>query len=68
MWLADSGSMAAEAVLADVEKADVAVNVWLSDSLTGTAGAQKTISVLADNVSNVAGFNMVLNFDKIWHR
>ncbi|HOV32310.1 MAG TPA: carboxypeptidase regulatory-like domain-containing protein [Candidatus Hydrogenedens sp.] len=64
MWLADSGSMAAEAILSDVEKADVNVNVWLSDSLTGSAGSQKTISVLADNVSNVAGFNMVLNFDK----
>lgn len=64
MWLADAGSLSAESILADIEKADVTVNVWLSDALTGSAGTQKTISVLADNVSNVSGFNMMLNFDK----
>ena len=64
LWLADAGSLSAESILADIEKADVTVNVWLSDSLTGSAGTEKTISVLADNVSNVSGYNMMLNFDK----
>ena len=64
MWLADAGSMSAETILANVEKADAGVNIWLSNNLIGQAGTQKTISVLADNVSNVSGFNMVLNFDK----
>ena len=64
LWLADAGSLSAEAILADIEKADVTVNVWLSDALTGSAGTQKTISVLADNVSNISGYNMMLNFDK----
>ncbi|MGC9054586.1 MAG: PASTA domain-containing protein, partial [Candidatus Hydrogenedens sp.] len=64
LWLADAGSLSAEAILADIEKADVTVNVWLSDVLTGTAGTEKTISVLADNVANISGYNMMLNFDK----
>jgi len=63
-WLAEAGSMSAEAILADLEKADVEVHVWLSDKLVGVANEQKTISVYADNVSNVSGFNLMLNFDK----
>ena len=63
LWLADAGSLSAESILADLEKADVSVNVWLSDALTGSTGTEKVISVLADNVSNVSGFNLVMNFD-----
>ncbi|MGC9054903.1 MAG: PASTA domain-containing protein, partial [Candidatus Hydrogenedens sp.] len=64
LWLADAGSLSAEAILAEIEKSDVSVNVWLSEALTGEPGTQKTISVLADNVANISGFAMVLNFDK----
>ncbi len=40
-WLADSGSLAAESRLAEIQKEDVPVNVWLSDSLIGATGHNK---------------------------
>ncbi|MCA1902818.1 MAG: PASTA domain-containing protein, partial [Candidatus Hydrogenedens sp.] len=62
-WLADNGSMSAETILATTEKQDTSVNVWLNKGLYGVKGSQKEISVLADNVSNMSGFAMMLNFD-----
>ncbi len=63
-WLADTGSMSAESLLAKLEKADESIYVQLSDNLIGSAGTEKWISVLAENANNVAGFSMVINFDK----
>lgn len=63
IWLAETGSMAAEAILADIEKSEVGVEVWISEHVIGSAGTQKLISVFANNVTNLSGYNLVLNFD-----
>ncbi|HOV33817.1 MAG TPA: PASTA domain-containing protein [Candidatus Hydrogenedens sp.] len=64
IWLAETGSMAAETILADIEKSDTEIDVWISEHVIGSAGTEKTISIFASNVSNLSGYNLVLNFDK----
>ncbi|MGC8737249.1 MAG: PASTA domain-containing protein [Candidatus Hydrogenedens sp.] len=63
-WLADAGSLSAESTLARVEKEDATVYAQLTDYLSGTAGSEKWVSVVMNNVSNIAGFSLVINFDK----
>ncbi|HPP60066.1 MAG TPA: PASTA domain-containing protein, partial [Candidatus Hydrogenedens sp.] len=61
--LADGGSMSAQAQLASLQKENVGVKVWFRGTLEGSAGSDKWIAIVADEVSNAAGFEFVLNYD-----